>query len=63
MNVLLAMMVVVTILLLVSAGAYAREVEFEDASAAVYLPAIIDSQPTEQAQLSAEALESFGAPD
>ncbi len=63
MKALTALLVVVTVLLFVATAAYARQVEFEEASAALYLPVLIDSQPAGQAQLSAEALESIVAPD
>lgn len=62
MKALTALLVAVTILLFVSTAAYARVVEFEEASAALYLPVLIDSEPAGQAQLSADALESFVAP-
>ncbi len=61
MKALTVLLMVAVALVFMTTAAYAREVEFEDASAALYLPVLIDSQPAEQAQLSADALESFVA--
>lgn len=61
MKALTVMLMVAVALVFMTTAAYARVVELEDTSAVLYLPAVIDSQPAEQAQLSADALESFVA--